>query len=71
MKPIKIDREALKKCFIGLDRKALADALETSPNVMNQIAGGFKRVSAARARAIERSSKGQVPAAVLRPDIFD
>ncbi len=39
--------------------------------MIDQIATGKKTVSAQRAKQIDRLTNGQVPAHVLRPDIFD
>lgn len=64
-------RQGIREAFRGIDRDALCAALGImNRNVLDQIAGAFKQVSALRARRIERATGGKVPAAVLRPDIF-
>ena len=64
-------KEEIKKAFQGIDRAALATALEVDNRTyIDQIAGGHVQVSAKRAKEIEKLTLGRVKAKVLRPDIF-
>ena len=70
IKATALDRQLIKMSFEGLDVQTLAIALNCSKVKISQIKNAHCVVSARRAKEIERLTKGQVPAAVLRPDIF-
>ncbi|MBT9169479.1 MAG: hypothetical protein DDT22_01157 [candidate division WS2 bacterium] len=66
--------EAEKKYIIELfkeiDRKQLAQKLQSSQRTIDQYARGLTIVSPKRALLIEEYTNGQVTAQIMRPDIF-
>lgn len=65
-------KERIKKAFEGLDRDLIAQALGLARrNYVDQVATGNCKVSAKRARQLEKITLGKVPAKILRPDIFE
>lgn len=52
-------------------QKALAEALDVSPQMVSQWLSGKRPVSPEKARDIDRVTGGAVPKHSIRPDIFD
>ena len=65
-----LDKKLLRERFTGIDRAALAFAIGSSRNTIDQVATGHILTSPKRAREIEAATNGQVSARDLRPDIF-
>ncbi len=63
-------RQRIKKAFEGVERKPLAAKLGVKRHYVDAVAVGLKIVSHKRAREFEELTEGQVPASVLRPDIW-
>ena len=63
----KVQTLRIKKAFKGIDRRALAKALKSSPRTVDQIANGLLRVSPQRALKIQKITK--IEARILRPDV--
>jgi DNA-binding transcriptional regulator YdaS (Cro superfamily) len=65
-----MNNKKLKEAFKGVNRAMLATMLNTSRNVIDQIATGKQKVSAERAVKIEKFTNGKVSRAILRPEYF-
>ena len=51
-------------------RAELAEALQTSPAYVSQLASGHRRITAEMAIKIERATNGEVTRHELRPDLY-
>ncbi|MBT9167544.1 MAG: hypothetical protein DDT19_00882 [Syntrophomonadaceae bacterium] len=64
------ERKRIIESFVGIDRKQLAQKLQSTQRVIDQYARGLTPVSPKRALLIEEYTNGQVTAQIMRPDIF-
>lgn len=55
----------------GLSQQQFADQIEVSPGLVWQWLNGRTRITAERAKDIERRTKGEIKCHELRPDVFD
>lgn len=66
-----MEQNGIKKAIECLgSQSALAQALDVSPQFINQLANGSRPIPATLVRKIEAATDGRVSCHDLRPDIF-